>query len=306
MTTTVCPRCGASLESSARFCAGCGQPLQAGPAGGGPGAAPPRKVPVVPIAIFGGGAIVALVGAFLYMRSPASPAGGPSLVPSPAAATVSTAPPASPAPVDPASPATVPPLDPAASPGAPGSSSVFQLPDQVPPATGSASPAGPGPAAAGPAGNRAPSTKVWRDPLAPSPGGSAPPPAQAQPQAQSSSRRVSPPPPPPQSRVEASSPARPAPPVQPPVAHVFDCRENAVFNISPEDIVITVDGQSIGTADRWDGTNDRKKYHFRGPGTHFVKLSREGYETVWLKFEVTETSIYRTADVEIQMRRSGR
>jgi hypothetical protein len=67
-----------------------------------------------------------------------------------------------------------------------------------------------------------------------------------------------------------------------------------------------VDGQAIGTADRWDGSTESKKYRFRGSGTHLVKLSHEKYETLLLKFEVDESSIYRTADVELQMKRLER
>jgi hypothetical protein len=100
--------------------------------------------------------------------------------------------------------------------------------------------------------------------------------------------------------------ARPAAPAPPQVSRTYDCSENVIFNITPEDIHITVDGHSIGTADRWDGATEGRKYTFREPGTHLVKLSHEKYETVWLKFEVSERSIYRTADVEFQMKRLGR
>ena len=287
MSTTVCPKCGANLDVGARFCAGCGQAVSApagvtGPPPSSPGPVGGKKVPVLPLVIFGGGLVV-LVGALTFMRSNAPPGG---------AAAPGAAPPA-PSSGIPTAPATTVPAT-VALPGAPTTpaTSAFSFPDTLPPAS-SASPSSPGaPPDATVAGSRAPSTKSWKDPLA-SGGGSA-----AQPSKQVSAGLGAAP--------AARPPGQPAPPKAPPVSRTYDCRENAIFNITPEDIHITVDGQPIGTADHWDGAGERKKYVFRGPGVHYVKLSHEKYETVWLKFDVSEDSIYRTADVEVQMKRLSR
>lgn len=286
MSTTVCPKCGANLDVSARFCAGCGQAVSApagvmGPPPTSPGPAGGKKVPVLPLVIFGGGLVV-LVGALTFMRSNAPPGG--EAAPGAALPASSSGIPTTPGITV---PATV------ALPGAPPTpaTSAFSFPDTLSPAS-SASPSSPGaPPDATVAGSRAPSTKSWKDPLA-SGGGSAAPPKQVPAELGAAPA--------------ARPPGHPAPPNAPPVSRTYDCRKNAIFNITPEDIHITVDGQPIGTADRWDGVGERKKYVFRGPGVHYVKLSHEKYETVWLKFDVSEDSIYRTADVEVQMKRLSR
>ena len=270
MSTTVCPKCGANLDVSARFCAGCGQAVSApagvtGPPPTSPGPAGGKKVPVLPLVIFGGGLVV-LVGALTFMRSNAPPGGE-------------------------AAPGAAPPASSSGIPTTPGTTSALSFPDTLPPAS-SGPPSSPGaPPDAAVAGIRAPSTKSWKDPLA-SGGGSA-----ALPKQVPAELGAAP---------AARPPGHPAPPNAPPVSRTYDCRENAIFNITPEDIHITVDGQPIGTADHWDGAGERKKYVFRGPGVHYVKLSHEKYETVWLKFDVSEDSIYRTADVEVQMKRLSR
>ena len=112
-----------------------------------------------------------------------------------------------------------------------------------------------------------------------------------------------------EAREEAKPTRRPPPPAPlqavrpPPVARRYDCRESAIFNLTPEDIEITIDGQPIGTADRWDGRLPEKVYRFRGPGVHYVKLSHPSYETVWLDVNVDAGAIYRTADVEMHLSR---
>jgi zinc-ribbon domain len=291
MSTSVCPKCGANLDASARFCASCGQAVSApagvtGPPPTSPGPAGGKKVPVLPLVIFGGGLVV-LVGALTFMRSNAPPGGeaAPGAAPPAPSSGIPTAPAMT-------GPATLAP------PGAPATpaTSALSFPDTLPPAS-PVSPSSPGAPPDTTAGSRAPSTKSWKDPLA-SGGGSTTPPKQAV------TGLGSPSPRPPAGRPTSSAAGRPAsPPVPPPVSRTYECRENAIFNITPEDIHITVDGQPIGTADHWDGAGDEKRYVFRGPGVHYVKLSHEKYETVWLKFDVSEDSIYRTADVEVQMKR---
>lgn len=263
MSTTVCPKCGAKLDASARFCAGCGQAVSApagvtGPPPTTPGPAGGKKVPVLPVAIFGAGLVV-LVGALTFMRSSAPPGG-------------EAAPPVSPSAV-------------------PAPTSALSFPDTLPPAVpGSSSSPGASPDATV-AGSRASSTKSWKDPLAPG-GGSAAPSRKAP-----AGFGAAPPAPP---------PALPAPPNAPPVSRTYECRENASFNITPEEIFITVDGQGIGSVDKWDGSSERKRYAFRNPGVHYVKLSHEQYETVWIKVVVSSGAPKRTADVEIQMKRVRR
>src|SRR5450759_5383984 len=79
MGTTGSTKCGANLDVSARFCAGCGQAVSApagvtGPPPSSPGPVGGKKVPVLPLVIFGGGLVV-LVGALTFMRSNAPPGG---------------------------------------------------------------------------------------------------------------------------------------------------------------------------------------------------------------------------------------
>ena len=133
MSTSTCPKCGASLASGAVFCQACGQGVtgSAKPAAGAAGA---KRLPVAAIVILGGGLVV-LLGAVALYRSGAMSAPGATTAP---AAAVSAEPPAP-------SPTTV--ADPAAAPA----SAVSPAPVSEAPTPAAAAPtAAPAPAPAAP------------------------------------------------------------------------------------------------------------------------------------------------------------
>ncbi len=93
----------------------------------------------------------------------------------------------------------------------------------------------------------------------------------------------------------------PAPPPAPPIAAVFQCRRGAEFRVDPEEVLVTVDGQLLGEADDWDGAGGGKTYYFSGPGEHLVKLSLEGFRTVWVKVVVTPSAKRDVVDVDTEL-----
>jgi hypothetical protein len=99
----------------------------------------------------------------------------------------------------------------------------------------------------------------------------------------------------------AAGAAPEAPP--PPFSKTYECKESAVFNVSPEEAKVTVDGHMIGTADDWDDMAGGKKYEFKGHGVHYVKLSLGDYETLWLRFIVKPDAEHKTADVNLSMKK---
>ncbi|MEO8196355.1 MAG: serine/threonine-protein kinase [Thermoanaerobaculia bacterium] len=91
--------------------------------------------------------------------------------------------------------------------------------------------------------------------------------------------------------VPESAPVAIAPaPEPPPIATVFQCRRGAEFKVDPEEVLVTVDGQLLGEADDWDGAGGGKTYYFSGPGDHLVKLSLQGFRTVFVKVVVTPSA----------------
>jgi hypothetical protein len=99
-------------------------------------------------------------------------------------------------------------------------------------------------------------------------------------------------------------PPAPASPVAPPpvIDKTYRCREYADFDVSPEETIVTVDGTVIGKADDWDDAGGGKKYEFKGPGTHYVKLSLRRHETLWIKFEVDPRASEETAKVDLKLK----
>ena len=106
--------------------------------------------------------------------------------------------------------------------------------------------------------------------------------------------------------------AEPTPTPTPPVAQVFECREGANFNVSPEKAQVTVNGKVIGIADDWDGaglgkvSKLGKTYMFPGPGTYYVKLTHPERQTAWVKIVVTPEAKRRIADVDTRLAKRGR
>ena len=278
MSTAVCPACGAGLDAGARLCPKCGKPraepgspaAPSTPASSGAGG---KKLPVVAIAIFAVG-LLAVVGALTLMRS--SPRPGTEAVPAPPASPAASPPVAA----APAAPVLAVPAVPTVT-MAPTGSSAVAVPATPPPPASDVRPAGATAAApaAAPVAPRALSTPVWKEPL-----DTAGPAAPADVSAGGGS----------------SAPAREK---AVPISKTYECRESAVFNVDPEETVVTVDGRRIGTADDWDDAGGGKKYKFQGPGIHYVKLSLEEYETMWLKFVVSSDAKKKTADVDLGMKK---
>ncbi len=66
-----------------------------------------------------------------------------------------------------------------------------------------------------------------------------------------------------------------------------------------------VDGRVIGIADDWDDAGGGRKYHFKGPGAHLVRLSLKKHATTWIKFEVRPSAKQKTAYVDLKLRKIG-
>ncbi len=81
--------------------------------------------------------------------------------------------------------------------------------------------------------------------------------------------------------VVAPTAVRPAAeqPTAPPIVAIFYCRRGAEFKVSPEEAVVTVDGNVLGKAGGREHVFDR-------PGKHLVRLSMSGYRTTWVQIVV--------------------
>jgi tRNA A-37 threonylcarbamoyl transferase component Bud32 len=102
----------------------------------------------------------------------------------------------------------------------------------------------------------------------------------------------------PQTVVVQPTAALPTP--TPPIVQVFECREGANFNVSPEKAQVTINGKMIGIADDWDGAGFGKlgkSYMFPGAGVYYVKLSHPERQTAWVKIVVSPEAKRRLADV---------
>lgn len=101
---------------------------------------------------------------------------------------------------------------------------------------------------------------------------------------------------------EAPIPPRPTP--TPPIVETYACRESAVFDVSPEETLVTVDGETIGTADDWDDAGGGKKYRFRSAGPHYVRLSLARYRTTWIRIDVRPGAEHKTANVDLELKKA--
>lgn len=90
-------------------------------------------------------------------------------------------------------------------------------------------------------------------------------------------------------------------PTPPPVVATYFGREGAVFNVSPEEALVEIEGKIIGTADDWDGKGGGKVYRFSKPGTYYARLSLQGYRTVWVAIVITPSADDKEADVDWEM-----
>jgi len=93
----------------------------------------------------------------------------------------------------------------------------------------------------------------------------------------------------------------PTPTPLPPVVRTYFGRFGAVFNVSPEEALVEIDGKLIGIADDWDGKGGGKVYFFPGPGTYYAKLSHAGYRTAWVAIVISPTAAEEYADVDWEL-----
>jgi hypothetical protein len=89
----------------------------------------------------------------------------------------------------------------------------------------------------------------------------------------------------------------------PPILRTYRTKRGAEFHIDPEEAAIAVDGTVIGTSDDWDDRGGGETYYFKGPGTYFVKITRGGYRTIWLKVVVTDEAERRVIEIRHDMAR---
>lgn len=90
-------------------------------------------------------------------------------------------------------------------------------------------------------------------------------------------------------------------PTRPPVVATYLGREGAVFNVSPEEALVEIEGKIIGTADDWDGKGGGQVYRFPQPGTYYARLSLQGYRTVWVAIVITASAVDEEADVDWEL-----
>jgi len=73
------------------------------------------------------------------------------------------------------------------------------------------------------------------------------------------------------------------------VSEVYEARRAAQFNIRPDNALITINGVAIGRAEEWGGGTfggGGRPYPFRDPGTYYVELRADGYQTTWIKIVI--------------------
>ncbi len=100
---------------------------------------------------------------------------------------------------------------------------------------------------------------------------------------------------------DALPPIPPAVEPPPPIAEVFQCRKGAEFHVEPEEALVTIDGQLLGPADNWDGAGGGETHFFPGPGDYLVKLSLQGFRTVWVKVVVAPSAKRDVVDVDTEL-----
>lgn len=98
----------------------------------------------------------------------------------------------------------------------------------------------------------------------------------------------------------------PTPPSLPPpaVAQVYVTSKAVKFDIDPEEAFLEIDGKVIGTADEWDGMGGAPVYEFDREGSHFVKVSLPGYETVWLRIDVRADAKQAVVSVDYELKKA--
>jgi len=80
-------------------------------------------------------------------------------------------------------------------------------------------------------------------------------------------------------------------PTVPPIVAIFYCRRGAEFKVSPEETVVTVDGNVLGEA-------NGREHRFDRPGKHLVQLSLRGYRTTWIQIVVDPAAADEIVEVD--------
>ncbi|MEO8276112.1 MAG: protein kinase [Thermoanaerobaculia bacterium] len=94
----------------------------------------------------------------------------------------------------------------------------------------------------------------------------------------------------------------PEPP--PRISGTFQCRKGAEFHVEPEDLLVTIDGKTLGIADDWDGSGGGKSYIFPGPGEYIAQFTLKGYRTAWVKIVVTPAAKRDIVDIDTELEES--
>lgn len=98
-----------------------------------------------------------------------------------------------------------------------------------------------------------------------------------------------------------AAPAPTRPPPTPPAAEFLYTRSGIQFDVEPEDATIEVDGTAIGSALRWDGSDDRIYRFSEARGVHYVRISAPGYEPRWVRITVTPVAEDDAVEIEAEL-----
>ena len=104
----------------------------------------------------------------------------------------------------------------------------------------------------------------------------------------------------PSGALEAGQPPEPIAPIE--VAETYESRGAVEFDLDPENTEIWIGGERIGTSEGLDG----EPYALPGPGTYDLRLTREGFETIWIRIRVHPEAEDEIAEVDTELRRVRR
>lgn len=91
---------------------------------------------------------------------------------------------------------------------------------------------------------------------------------------------------PPASLPQAAPPtaAAPRPTPTPQLAESLTCRRGIRFDVKPDTALVTINGEPVGEAGRWEDEDDALE--LPRPGVYYVRLSCRGCRTAWFKVTV--------------------
>jgi serine/threonine-protein kinase len=90
-------------------------------------------------------------------------------------------------------------------------------------------------------------------------------------------------------------------PAGPPISQRYRCRRFAEFHVDPEEALVVIDGEVIGTTDDWDDMGGGKQWRLGPPGTYLVELRLEKYESVWVALEADPGAKEEVCEVEADL-----